>query len=115
MERLLDAQQALQREKPQHRFLIFDGLRPQAVQVYMRQFDHERILPNYYSGQSDLAAAEIRANRDLLNRVMSGAGFHRITHEWWHFSYGDQMWALLESVKTDRDTLAIYGEVKSAT
>lgn len=32
LERLVAAQHALQRERPQHRFLIFDGFRPQAVQ-----------------------------------------------------------------------------------
>jgi len=185
VERLIDAQQALQREMPDHRFHIFDGFRPQVVQVYMRQFDRdrfaresgldptnltptqdqemwdrvnlrwaqpstdplkppaphstgaaldltildpagqplrmgsdfdeasERILPGYYSEQEGAEAAEICVNRELLNRVMTSVGFHRITHEWWHFSYGDQMWALLESLRTGRDTSAVYGEVKS--
>lgn len=71
-----------------------------------------RILPNYYSGQGTPETIEFCKNRELLNRVMLSAGFHRLTHEWWHFSYGDQMWALLESVKSGQDTPAIYGEVK---
>jgi D-alanyl-D-alanine dipeptidase len=76
------------------------------------EFDEasERILPNYYSQQTDPTAPHICANRELLNRVMSGAGFHRLTHEWWHFSYGDQMWALLESMRTGHDIAAVYGE-----
>ena len=35
----------------------------------------------------------IHHNRDLLRRVMAHAGFIRHDEEWWHFSYGDQMWA----------------------
>lgn len=183
VDRLIHAQQALQRERPGHRLHIFDGFRPRAVQVYMRQHDHdrfareegldpsnlsseqdeamwekvnllwaqpstnplspppphstgaavdltildrsgaplvmgstfdeasERILPNYYSKQKDFLAMEICSNRELLNRIMSGAGFHRLTHEWWHFSCGDQMWALLESIATGQDVCALYGEV----
>lgn len=183
VERLIEAQQALQRDMPHHRFHIFDGFRPQAVQVYMRQFDYDkfareegleptnltpaqdqnmwdrvnllwappstdplkpppphstgaaldvtivdpsgqplsmgsdfdeasaRILPSYYSDQAEFEAVTVCVNRELLNRVMTDVGFHRITHEWWHFSYGDQMWALLESLKTCRDISAIYGEV----
>jgi len=35
----------------------------------------------------------IHQHRDLLRRVMVHAGFIRHDEEWWHFSYGDQMWA----------------------
>jgi D-alanyl-D-alanine dipeptidase len=70
-----------------------------------------RILPSYFSDQAEFEAVTVCVNRELLNRVMTDVGFHRITHEWWHFSYGDQMWALLESLKTCRDISAIYGEV----
>ena len=33
-------------------------------------------------------------NRELLVVVMSYAGFTQLPTEWWHFSYGDQIWAL---------------------
>jgi D-alanyl-D-alanine dipeptidase len=33
-------------------------------------------------------------NRALLVNVMSSAGFTQLPTEWWHFSYGDQIWAL---------------------
>jgi D-alanyl-D-alanine dipeptidase len=184
LKRLIAAQRALQDERPGHRFKIIDGFRPQAVQIYMRQFDHDKyareagldpnnltldqdrdmwdkvnllwappstdpskpppphstgaaldltvvdpsgqelnmgsgfdeaspkILPSYYANQETPEAGEICENRELLNLVMTSAGFHRLTHEWWHFSYGDQMWALLESLKTGREAFAIYGEVK---
>jgi D-alanyl-D-alanine dipeptidase len=36
---------------------------------------------------------EAKANRDLLIRVMSEAGFSNCYDEWWHWSYGDCGWA----------------------
>lgn len=38
---------------------------------------------------------EARANRRLLYWLMVEAGFASNPTEWWHFSYGDQMWAKL--------------------
>ena len=37
--------------------------------------------------------AEARANRRLLHWAMDGQGFSGHSEEWWHFSWGDQMWA----------------------
>ena len=39
------------------------------------------------------SAREARANRQLLYWLMDEAGFANNPTEWWHFSYGDQMWA----------------------
>jgi D-alanyl-D-alanine dipeptidase len=38
---------------------------------------------------------EARANRRLLHWVMAEEGFIGHPDEWWHFSYGDQLWARL--------------------
>jgi D-alanyl-D-alanine dipeptidase len=38
---------------------------------------------------------EARANRRLLYWTMSEAGFANNPTEWWHYSWGDQMWARL--------------------
>ena len=38
---------------------------------------------------------EARANRRLLHWLMSDAGFAGHPNEWWHFSWGDQLWAAL--------------------
>lgn len=38
---------------------------------------------------------EARGNRRLLYWVMSEAGFANNPTEWWHYSWGDQMWARL--------------------
>lgn len=34
-------------------------------------------------------------HRQLLKRVMVEAGFRQHPREWWHFSFGDQLWAWL--------------------
>ncbi|MFF3334063.1 M15 family metallopeptidase [Streptomyces sp. NPDC002888] len=39
--------------------------------------------------------AEARANRALMGRAMTAAGFVNYPTEWWHWSYGDRYWALL--------------------
>jgi D-alanyl-D-alanine dipeptidase len=41
------------------------------------------------------SAEEARANRRLLYWLMREAGYASNPNEWWHFSYGDQMWAQL--------------------
>ena len=47
---------------------------------------------------------EARANRRLLHWVMNEQGFEGHPDEWWHFSYGDQLWAALSGALA-----AIYG------
>lgn len=39
------------------------------------------------------SAEEARANRRLLYWLMREAGYASNPTEWWHFSFGDQMWA----------------------
>jgi D-alanyl-D-alanine dipeptidase len=50
---------------------------------------------------------EARANRRLLYWIMTEEGFCANPSEWWHFSYGDQMWARLTGAKT-----AFYGSAQ---
>ncbi|MGD0189826.1 MAG: M15 family metallopeptidase [Rhizomicrobium sp.] len=47
---------------------------------------------------------EARANRRLLHWAMSKQGFSGHAEEWWHFSWGDQMWAAVNGEKA-----ACYG------
>ena len=49
------------------------------------------------SQKQALSFSEIEAlqNRRLLYHLMTSAGFANNPTEWWHFSYGDQMWAKL--------------------
>ena len=37
--------------------------------------------------------AEIRKNRDMLVKAMQATGMINYPDEWWHFSYGDRLWA----------------------
>jgi len=57
-----------------------------------------------YAISARYSDTEARANRRILYWVMSDAGFANNPNEWWHFSWGDQMWAKL----TD-EPAAYYG------
>ncbi len=57
----------------------------------------------YYESHSDNET--VKANRKLLRESMIAAGFRSDTDEWWHFDYGNQIWAA-ELNKP----CAIYGE-----
>ena len=72
----------------------------------------DRSDPNYYSDQRTAEAQRHHSNRQLLNTVMVESGFHRHPGEWWHFSLGDQMWALQENrLYPEKKTVASYGGV----
>lgn len=80
-----------------------------------------RSHPDYYAKHSPLqrwllSEAEVTPDpqrqtyhqqRLLLRAIMEQAGFQRHPGEWWHFCYGDQMWAWLSEATT-----AIYGRVE---
>jgi zinc D-Ala-D-Ala dipeptidase len=53
--------------------------------------------PNYYNDSQDDRERIYRANRELLNNIMTAVDFCRHPHEWWHFSFGDQLWAWLKN------------------
>lgn len=53
---------------------------------------------------------EARANRRLLHWAMAEQGFAGHPDEWWHFSYGDQLWAALSGADA-----AHYGEAVPVT
>jgi D-alanyl-D-alanine dipeptidase len=46
-------------------------------------------------GDMSFSHDEARANRRLLYWLMLEAGFCNHPDEWWHYSFGDQMWAVL--------------------
>lgn len=50
---------------------------------------------------------EARGNRRLLHWVLCEEGFAAHPEEWWHFSYGDQMWAALTGAPE-----ALFGEAE---
>jgi zinc D-Ala-D-Ala dipeptidase len=50
---------------------------------------------------------EARANRRLLHWLMIEEGFAGHPDEWWHFSWGDQMWAALTGTPAAHYGLAV--------
>lgn len=66
----------------------------------------ERSHPDYYAHSQQPAAQQYNTHRQLLCDVMLKAGFQRNPKEWWHFCYGDQMWAWLSNQPS-----AMYGRV----
>ncbi len=50
----------------------------------------------------------VQNNRKLLREAMEAAGFHEYQEEWWHFDYGNQLWAFDLG-----KPFAIYGEIRS--
>ena len=68
----------------------------------------DRSHPEYYTHSHQ----EYDANRQLLRDVMLKAGFQRNPREWWHFSFGDQMWAwLYNQSHPETVTTARYGRL----
>jgi D-alanyl-D-alanine dipeptidase len=68
---------------------LFDDASPLA---HTARFETE-ISPDAFSFSDE----EARANRRLLYWLMIEAGFASNPSEWWHFSFGDQMWARLRN------------------
>ena len=68
----------------------------------------DRSLPEYYHHSHP----EYHAHRQLLRDVMLKAGFQRNPREWWHFSFGDQMWAWLYNQSHPENVMtARYGRL----
>lgn len=69
-----------------------------------------RSYPSYYDEGKSPTEQQFRAHRELLKQVMSQAGFQQHPNEWWHFCYGDQLWAwLIAQAQPDQQPIAIYG------
>lgn len=49
-----------------------------------------------------------RRNREMLFDVMTEAGFVNLATEWWHYSFGDQYWAVFHEKPH-----AVYGSAES--
>lgn len=62
----------------------------------------ERSYPDHYAHAVEPPQRAFHQNRELLNQVMTAAGFCRHRNEWWHFSLGDQMWAWSQGKATAR-------------
>lgn len=74
---------------------LFDDVTALAHRDRFETLDHDNFS---FSDQ------EARANRRLLHWLMVEEGFVGHPDEWWHFSWGDQMWAALSDAP-----FAFYG------
>lgn len=68
-------------------------------------------LPNCYAEGNTPEQQLWHSNRQLLLAVMTDAGFQRHPFEWWHFSYGDQLWAMMDWLDSGQAQTAIYGRL----
>lgn len=71
-----------------------------------------RSFPNHFAESSNFAEQRYHEHRMILDRAMSSAGFKRHWNEWWHFSYGDQVWAwIMTQENPSQIFIAQYGRV----
>jgi D-alanyl-D-alanine dipeptidase len=69
-----------------------------------------RSYPNHFAKSYHSIEQKYHQNRQILAAVMISAGFQQHPNEWWHFSYGDQMWAWLNNQQeTEQKSVAKYG------
>jgi D-alanyl-D-alanine dipeptidase len=54
-----------------------------------------RSYPGHFANSPDPVKQQFHCHREWLRQAMIQAGFQQHPNEWWHFSYGDQMWAWL--------------------
>jgi D-alanyl-D-alanine dipeptidase len=65
--------------------------------------DIARLFPMFQDGIEPLA----RENRKILREAMQKAGFVYYPGEWWHYCFGDRMWAVYTNQKE-----CIYGPIE---
>ncbi len=67
-----------------------------------------RSSPDYFADSDAL----FHQNRQILKQAMVAAGFCQHPREWWHFSWGDQVWAWLgNQADPSLNQVARYGAV----
>jgi len=78
-----------------------------------------RSHPDYFANSRDDRGKNYHACRQILATVMRSAHFQQHPSEWWHFSFGDQLWAWLSRGENpeaaillpSRYAIARYGRV----
>lgn len=66
-----------------------------------------RAHPDFFRDQPRYA--DVQSHRRLLLELMQTEGFVQHPAEWWHFSYGDQLWAWHQSAARGETVTARYG------
>ncbi len=62
--------------------------------------------PYFYASIKNEEAIIWNSRRNLLREIMTKFGFAQHPNEWWHFSYGDQLWAW-----KNKKANALYGKI----
>ncbi len=62
--------------------------------------------PYFYANMKNEEAIIWNSRRNLLREFMTKFGFAQHPNEWWHFSYGDQLWAW-----KNKKANALYGKI----
>jgi len=62
--------------------------------------------PDFYANIKNDEAIIWDSRRNLLREIMTKFDFAQHPNEWWHFSYGDQLWAWINKKEN-----AIYGKI----
>ena len=62
--------------------------------------------PEFYANVKNEEAIIWNSRRNLLREIMTKFGFAQHPNEWWHFSYGDQLWAW-----KNKKANALYGKI----
>ena len=71
-----------------------------------------RSHPDYFANSTHSIEQQYHFHRKLLHDIMVSAGFLRHPNEWWHFSWGDQLWAWLSNqVNPTNSVQARYGRL----
>jgi len=69
-----------------------------------------RSYPGYFNNPSTPEQHAFNHHRQQLKQVMTQVGFEQHPHEWWHFCWGDQMWAwLVNQADPTTPAIAHYG------
>lgn len=72
-----------------------------------------RSYPQHFAAATTDPERAYHRHRQLLQTVMGKAGFCVHPKEWWHFCYGDQMWAwLMNHERLETALVALYGRVE---
>lgn len=79
----------------------------QVLDFGMEIADWSRVDPVLCLTEAAVLSDRAHYHRQMLREVMERAGFVNYAEEWWHFSYGDQLWAYVTG-----SPVAIYGMVE---
>ena len=66
----------------------------------------EKSKPDFYNNVEEEEAKVFNDRRNLLKEIMLEFEFVQHPNEWWHFSYGDQLWAW-----QNKKASALYGKI----